>query len=236
MADSTPPAAPTQPPRFGEVLMLSDTPVLAGVIMALAQPFAQLRETIGFPQWTPLLVAAAASLLIAVYHVQYRRRSRGREAWLLTPLITLILFSAAVGANNLVDAARQGGAKAGQAAAVTDQAELLRETLRLAQEQLENERRLRETLLKELGVSPPAEDAGAPHKGSTLTWPALTALANWLIQNAAAETEAERRKRVEAALKKYQEEQQKLKAKEEQLKQETPPREQQKSAPLWKTW
>jgi hypothetical protein len=200
--------------------MLSDMPVLAGVVTALAQPSAQLRHTIGHPDWTPLLVAAVASLLIAVYHVQYRRNTQGREAWLLTPLVTLILFSAAVGANNLVDAARQGGGRTTQAAAAADQADVLRKQLQLAQEQLDNERKLNETLLKELGVAPPARPPEAPRKSSARAWPALRALADWLIPDAAGETEAERRKRVDAALKKYQEEQQKLKEKEEQLKQE----------------
>jgi hypothetical protein len=216
--------------------MLSDTPVLAGVIMALAQPFAQLRGTIGLPEWTPLVVAAVASLLIAVYHVQYRRRTQRREAWLLTPLVTLILFSAAVGANNLVDAARQGGGKVDQAAAVEDQVAVLRKKLQLAQEQLDNERKLKETLLKELGIPSPPADTGTPGKSSAHGWPALSAFASWLIPEAAAETEAERRKRVEAALKKYQEQQQKLKEKEEQLKQEAQRQEQQKSTPLWKSW
>jgi hypothetical protein len=235
MPEAIPTPPPGAPPKFGDVLMLSDTPVLAGVIMALAQPFAQVRETLGLPQWTPLLVAAIASLLVALYHVLYRRSSTGREAWLLAPLITLILFSAAVGANNLVDAARQGASRPEQAAPDAQQVKVLREQLQVVQAQLDSERALRQTLQEAMGVPASPADRPAPQKSSTDLRGLLARMADWLIPDAAAQT-AEQRRRVQEALKRYEEEQRKLKEQEERLKQEAQRQEQQQSAPLWKTW
>jgi hypothetical protein len=234
MPDAIPALPPAAPPKFGDVLMLSDTPVVAGVIMALAQPFAQLRATIGLPEWTPLLVAAIASLLIAFYHVLYRRSSQGREAWLLVPLITLILFSAAVGANNLVDAARQGGSRAEQAAPDGEQVKVLLEQLQLVQAQLDSERAYRKALEEVMGGPAAPTSRSAPKKSSMGLPDALAGLAGWLVPDAAAQT-PEQLRRVQEARQRYEEEQRRLKEEEERLKQEARRQDTQK-APLWKTW
>lgn len=234
------------PPKFGDVLMLPDIPVLAGVIMALAQPFAELRETLGMPAWTPLLVAALGSLLTAFYHVRFRRKARGAEAWVVTPLVTLILFSGAVGANNMVDAARKGGsARVEQASDARRELEQLRGEFRLMQDALESERRLNQVLRAAVGAVAPSRPTSAlPAPGiDPGSW--LRGVADFLLAPAQAQSpapaETPQDPRVAEALRAYEAEQRRLQAERDRLREEETRQgedaaQQTAPAPLWKSW
>lgn len=233
-------------PKFGDVLMLSDTPVLAGVIMALAQPFAELHETTGLPPWTPLLVAALASLLVAVYHVQYRRKTHGPEAWLVTPLVAMILFSGAIGANNVVDAARKGsGSRVEQASAAVQELKQLQAEYQLLRSQLDSERRLNEVLRSAVGAGAKPKLSGVAPLRDAAPSLALRRMRDFLFAPAHAQTTDEATAtldpRVTEALRVYELEQAKLQEQRTKLRQQEEQKAEQQDqsrdqAPLWKTW
>lgn len=233
-------------PKFGDVLMLSDTPVLAGVIMALAQPFAELRETIGLPPWTPLLVAALASLLMATYHVQYRRKTHGPEAWLVTPLVAMILFSGAIGANNVIDAARKGsGGRAEQAGGAAQELKQLQAEYQLLRDQLDSERRLNEVLRSAVEAGARPKLGGVAPLRDAAPSLVLRRMRDFLLAPAHAQTTDEatatQDPRVAEALRAYELEQARLQERraklrqqeEQQIEQQVQSRDQ---APLWKSW
>ncbi len=94
--------------RMTDLFMLADVPWMATVVMAAAQPFGQLRESAGLPSYTPLLVALIASMLIALYWVRVAQHVSAGAALLVVPVVTMSLFSASIGANNVIGAATAG--------------------------------------------------------------------------------------------------------------------------------
>lgn len=176
--------APEGDRKAADVLMLKELPVLAGVVTVVAQPFAQIRQHYDdvLPDWLPLLVAAVVSLLLAVYFVRTVRRTRRDEAVFMIPLLMLMVFSASIGANNLVESASGGGRQLDAVRAAEAGAERLRAQLANAERQLEIERERGRLMRRALGLpeadAPPADEAKKLSQGDGPWWGFLVGAAH----------------------------------------------------------
>lgn len=163
--------------RISDLLMLTDTPWLATIIMGMAQPFAQLRETIGLPTYMPMLVALLISTLIALYWVVVEHRTRPGPSLLVVPVVAMLLFSASIGANNVVKAAATGPpASAPAAKDLETQKQLLEKELRI-------EREKNAILSSSVPNAPTGASSTSPN-----TAPGPGALLRWLAAPAYAQT------------------------------------------------
>lgn len=175
-----------------DVLMLKEAPLLAGIVTLVTQPFAQLRTHYSstLPDWSPLLIAAIISTLLAFYYIRTVRRTPREESLILIPLVILILFSGSLGANNVVKAAAQGTATSDAAPSV--ESNKLRERLQSLEAQLELEIAEGRVLRKALGLQASLADKpvapGAKPTGAVSRGPADTLLALF-VNDAFAQTE-----------------------------------------------
>ena len=235
-----------------DLLMIKEAPLLAGVVTVVAQPFGQLRAHYGdiLPDWTPLLVAATVSALIAFHYVKFVRKLPTPQAIYIVPLVMLIIFSGSIGANNLVDAASRGSTATEASGGSSEREAALRTQLKRAEEQLRLEqdkgRLLRQALeLDPQGTAPAASTPGA-----------MGMLPDFFIASAHAQPTAEPRRPREPGrstspsptsrdpelLKRLQELDQKtqqLQSERDKIKEEEEARKQRQSPAqrsLWKTW
>jgi hypothetical protein len=78
--------------------------LMAALVTAVVQPFAQPKILSAFqlPAVFPLYMAIAVSFLLALYHVCTLQKIKVIEYIILIPLATCIIFSTALGSNNLL--------------------------------------------------------------------------------------------------------------------------------------
>src|SRR4051812_4151419 len=90
--------------QVSDVLAVRELPSMAAVVTAVAQPFAQLAERFELPL-LPMAIAALASVLLAARNTWPAHGTPSQlNAWVMAPLIALVLFATSLGANNIVSA------------------------------------------------------------------------------------------------------------------------------------
>jgi hypothetical protein len=86
----------------------SGLPSMVGIVVAVAQPAVQARDSLGWPAWLAYALALAASSALAYYRIRILRRSAPGECVILVPLLALVIFSAYVAGNNVVFYTKEG--------------------------------------------------------------------------------------------------------------------------------
>lgn len=125
-------------------LLFDGLPALVLIVTAVTQPFAQrtTQDLLGLRPWVPILVALAASTLVAVHRLAVVRRLALAECAICLPLLTLTVFSAYTTGNNAVFFVKEGYTLAGtdvaglrdQLAALGRERDVLQDKLRAAEE------------------------------------------------------------------------------------------------------
>jgi hypothetical protein len=230
---------PTQK-RMTDLLMLTDAPWVATVIMGISQPFAQLRETIGLPVYMPLVVAVVASLLVAAYWVNVEQRAKPAQSLLIIPVVAMMLFSASIGANNVVKAAAAGKQSTSDTTSAAQRADSLQQQNDLLQQQLDIEKKKTALLgapKGSQGMNTSSLDGTAAEHTAFLSrisaWLSATAYAQPAGSQQNQHLTSEQRKKLEELDKEQkalEEKQQELKAREQRGESGATP------APLWKSF
>lgn len=235
---------------ISELLMLKEIPRLAAIVTIIAQPFGQFREHFGdiVPEATPLAVAALCSVLLAFFLVRSVKHSTLSQAAYTIPLITLIVFSGSLGANNVVDVARSGNQPLpAQSAASPPSA--AQPQIKDIEEQLKLEQRKTDLLRQALGLPTETEQPARSDPSASAATGAISAVLNLLVtpaygQQATTTTKtagqpvrvAKSDPSLEKQLQELDRQTKSLQAKREALK--TPEASQSSSTrrPLWKSW
>lgn len=147
-------------------LFFDGLPTMIGIVTLISQPFAQdsLRAMFGSqrepPTWPPILVAALASLLLAVYRLRIVRRASAPQCAICVPVLALIIFASYATGNNAVFFAKQGYLHAGAEQEMT----ALRQERDVLQEKLKTAEATLMTISQALGV--PAPGGGTPQSAA----------------------------------------------------------------------
>lgn len=242
--------------KIADLLLLKETPVLAGVITIVAQPFAQIHQRYPnhLPDWLPLLIAAIVSALLSLYYVNKIKKTPREESLFLIPLVMMILFSGSIGANNLVDAATRGSQRPEAIKEIDASGTFLRAQLKNVEQQLQIELERGRVFQKALNLQEPEKVSLESSSSSLNVAPYLEGLLRLFVSDALAQqtkpaeqesatkapanrapsmkTKSELLRQLEALDK----QQQQLKTEQSQLTAHEIRAEKEYARPLWKSW
>lgn len=227
-------------------LFLEGLPTMVAIVTAIVQPITQMTCVEGkcrsweFPDWTPVVVAAVASFLLAFYRVRIVRRAALFECMICVPLLMLMIFCGAAAGNNVVNYSKQG--ITGELGRLNRKLETLEDERNILEQKLQKTEELVGTLRRAVDL-PQASEAKPRSSVPSLLGMLRAFMAGEVYAQEPRAQPGDRRReqlnvqQLQEALKKYEGEQRRLDQELEKIRQErekgreTPP-----PQPLFKKW